>query len=178
MKLLLLVLNITLVFPVILVAQKTDAIDTTKSFYRNLPILKHYAISASSITSADTSWFKINDGNVDEKTYKKYTQFIDNIDKCKPCILLGFDTSENLILKRVSYGDCTVGYWIEYYPSGKVKVIGHFKENKSGVWENLFDRGYCRQDGLWTYYNSKGAVIYSEIWKEGKLLKKTLKKMK
>lgn len=162
--------------PLSSLGQSSTKVDTTKTIYGNLPVLKQYAISSSSMTSADSSWFKINDNIVDSNTYKKFTQFSDNANKCKPCILLSFDTSENLLFKRVSYGDCSVGYWIEYFPSGKVKVIGHFKENASGNWDNLFDRGYCRQDGVWTYYNKRGLITSSEIWKNGKLVRRQLRK--
>jgi len=156
--------------------QIPNKVDTSKTIYGDLPVLKHYTVSGSSMISADTSWFMINEKSVDSNTYKKFTQPVDNVDKCRPCILLGYDTSENLILKRVSYGDCTVGYWIEYYPNGKVKVIGHFKENMSSNWDNLFNRGYCRQDGVWNYYNKKGQITSSELWKDGKLLKSNKKK--
>jgi len=162
--------------PVTLLAQDFTRTDTTKTIYKNLSVLKQYAISSSAMRSADSSWFKINDKNVDSNTYKKFTQFSENANKCKPCILLSFDTSENLLFKRISYGDCTVGYWIEYYPNRKVKVVGHFKENASGNWDNLFDRGYCRQDGVWTYYNNKGLITSSEIWKDGRLVKRRLRK--
>lgn len=163
---------------IISLAQHVSATDTTKVFYKNLPTLKVYAISSSSMTSADTSWFKIEDKEVDEKTYRKFTRYKDYINKCKPCILLSYDTSENLVYKHIAYGDCRVGYWIEYYTSGKVKVIGHYKENITGNWENIFARGYCREDGVWTYFDKKGQIRYSEIWKEGKLLKRVKRKVK
>jgi hypothetical protein len=156
----------------ILIAQEIARIDTTNSIYGSLPVLKEYAVSSSSLRSASTSWFKLNGKEVDEKTYQKYTQFSDNINKCKPCILLSYDTSENLLYKRITYGDCAVGYWIEYYPNGKVKVIGHYKENSSRKWENIFDNGYCRKHGSWIYFDKSGIRIRSEIWKEGKLEKK------
>ena len=165
-----------MLFPIVLLGQNNFLIDTTKSIYGNIPTFKEYAISSSSLTSGDTSWYKLNNKVVDEKTYKKFTQFSDNINKCRPCILLSYDTSENLLFKRISYGDCTVGYWIEYYLNGKVKVIGHFKENSSGSWDNIFYRGFCRKDGNWIYFDENGNKTKSEIWKEGKLVKKKVEK--
>ncbi len=134
--------------------------------------MKNYGISFSSMVSGDSSWFKIGDNEVDGKTYKKFTKYSHNIDKCRPCILLSYDTIENLRLKRITYGDCCVGYWIEYFANGRVKVLGHFKENTTGNWNNIFEKGYCREDGVWTYFNKNGKQLYSEIWKEGKLIKK------
>ena len=169
---------VTIFLPILLLAQHTLSADTTKTIYKSLPTLKNYAISSSSLVSADTSWFKLGDKEVDEKTYRKYTKYTDNINKCKPCILLSYDTSENLLYKNVAYGDCRVGYWIEYYRNGKVKVTGHYKENATDNWENLFERGYCKQDGVWTYFNKSGLTIYAEIWKDGKLLKRVKRKGK
>jgi len=174
----LLFFKVNIICPIILLAQHTAVTDTTKSIYKNLPVLKQYAVSSSALISADTSWFKLNDKEVDEKTYRKYTQYSDNINKCRPCILLSYDTSNNLLYKSIAYGDCRVGYWIEYYPNGKVKVIGHYKENASGNWENISDKGYCREDGFWTYFNKNGIITHSETWKEGKLVKKLKRKSK
>lgn len=166
------------IFSVLLLAQYPLVTDTIKSSYKNLPVLKKYTISSSALISADTSWFKLGGKDVDEKTYRKYTQYLDYYDKCKPCVLLGYDTIGYLHYKNIAYGDCNVGYWIEYYPNGKVKVIGHYKENTTGNWENIFERGYCRQDGAWTYYDKRGILVNMEIWKNGKLLKRTKRKGK
>jgi antitoxin component YwqK of YwqJK toxin-antitoxin module len=170
--------GLAILFPVMAWGQKVLITDTLKSTYKDLQTLKTYAVNSSSLISADTSWFKLNDNNVDEKTYRKFSQYVSAYDQCRPCVMLSFDTSERLRYKSISYGDCRVGYWIEYYPDGKVKVIGHYKENETGNWDNLFARGYCREDGIWTYFNSKGSVTCSEIWKEGKRLKKTVAKRK
>lgn len=174
----LLFLSLTIILPLVLVAQRLTVTDTTKSTYGNLPTFKVYAVSSSSMISADTSWFKLNDKEVDENTYRKYTQYLGNIDKCKPCILLSYDTSEHLLVKNITYGDCRVGYWIEYYPNGKPRVVGHYKENASGNWENIFARGYCREDGVWTYYSKNGIIKFFEIWKDGKMIKRLRSKTK
>src|SRR4051812_38726502 len=109
-------------------AQSIPITDTTKSVYGNLPTYKTYAVSSSACDCADSSWFQINDNYVDEKTYKKFGGTIAVYDQCTPCIILSFDTSGRLLSKRIAYSECRVGYRIEYYPNGKVKVIGHYKE--------------------------------------------------
>ncbi|RZJ98507.1 MAG: hypothetical protein EOO46_25035 [Flavobacterium sp.] len=159
-------------------AQMSSMADTTKSVYGDLPIIKTYGVSSSACFCGDSSWFKINDNYVDESTYRKFGETIENYSKCKPCVMLRFDISENLINKWIAYSECRVGYWIEYYKNGKVKAIGHFKENESGDWNNLVARGYCKEDGVWTFFNTKGVVIRTEIWKEGKLVKKVIAKKK
>jgi hypothetical protein len=66
--------------------------------------------------------------------------------------------------------DCRVGYWIEYFPNGKAKVIGHYKENKSSNWDST-DKWCSLKDGTWTYFNKKGKKLYSEYWKNGEIIK-------
>jgi len=151
--------------------QKAPITDTTVSAYGNLPTLKTYSVSSSSLTSDDTSWFKIDGNNVDEKTYRKFGETIGVYDQCKPCVMLSFDTSERLLHKWIAYSECRIGYWIEYYPGGNVKVVGHYRENETANWNNLLERGYCIKDGTWTYFNEKGNVTRTEIWEKGKRIK-------
>jgi antitoxin component YwqK of YwqJK toxin-antitoxin module len=178
-SLFLIIIEITILLPLVPSAQKAPVTDTTRSVYKNLPTLKTYAVSSSSLSSADTSWFKINDKSVDETTYRKFTQFQGVYDNCRPCILLGYDINDRLLYKSIIYGgECQVGYRIEYYPNGKVKVIGHYKENDTGNWDELSERGYCVKDGVWTYFNNNGIATHSEIWKDGKFVEKVPVKKK
>jgi len=87
---------------------------------------------------------------------------------CTPCILLWYDTTETLLSKGIQYGDCRVGYWIDYYRNGKVKTIGHYKENPPG--------GFCSENGTWIYYKKDGSIHFYELWKNGVKVKKIIKK--
>ena len=154
----------------------TTITDTTTSSYRNLVEKKFYRLSYSSQTRDGTTIYKINEKEVDKATYDKYNTTWANMETCKPCILLSYDYNDNLLYKGIQYTDCRVGFWIEYFSNGKVKIIGHYKENKKENWENAYSQGLCRKDGVWTYFNENGDKLYWESWEDGKLVKKNFEK--
>ena len=82
-----------------------------------------------------------------------------------------YDNEDRLIRKAIQYTDCPVGYYIEYFPNEKVKLIGHYKEYKNTNWDNLSDINYCKRDGTWTYFNETGNELYSEFWKDGEFIR-------
>lgn len=57
--------------------------------------------------------------------------------ECRPCILLKYDNEDRLVRKAIQYTNCPVGYYIEYLPNGKVKLIGHYKNTKTKI-ETIF----------------------------------------
>ena len=145
--------------------------DTTKSVYKGLTTRKFYSLGYSTQSKDNITTYKINEKEVDKTTYDKYHDTWRNMETCKPCILLTYDYNDKILHKGIQYTDCPVGFWIEYFPNGKVKIIGHYKENESGNWENAYDRGFCREDGVWTYFNEVGNKLYSEYWKDGQFIK-------
>jgi antitoxin component YwqK of YwqJK toxin-antitoxin module len=145
--------------------------DTTKSVYKGLTTKKFYGLSYAANVENYVTTYRIDGDLVDKATYNKYHDTWKNMETCKPCILLTYDFYDKLLYKAIQFTDCAVGYWIEYFPNGKVKTIGHFKENESENWANAFDSGLCRQDGIWTYFNEAGKKLYSEYWKDGQFLK-------
>jgi len=145
--------------------------DTTKSVYKSLETRKFYKIGYSSSSTNGVTTYKLNDKEVTKSTYEKYNETWKNMATCKPCILMTYDINDRLLYKGIQYTDCRVGFWIEYFPNGKVKLIGHYKENENGDWNMGMDRGFCRQDGAFTYYNENGDELYSEYWEEGQFIK-------
>ena len=51
------------------------------------------------------------------------------IRNCRPCIIERYDSAQRIIEKSVRYTDCPVGFYITYFPNGKVRAIGHYREN-------------------------------------------------
>jgi antitoxin component YwqK of YwqJK toxin-antitoxin module len=95
------------------------------------------------------------------------------METCTPCILERFNESGILLNKAVSYTDCIVGQYIEYFENGKIKIIGHFKENDTGLWDNISDRGFCSvKHGIWNYYNENGLITKTEFYNEDLLIEK------
>jgi antitoxin component YwqK of YwqJK toxin-antitoxin module len=144
-------------------------LDTMKSIYKNLPVMQFYSISTETITENGNVVYKAGGKAVDKATYDKYNDSHRSMMKCKPCILETYDGNNILASRAVKYLDCPVGYWINYYPDGKIRTIGHYRQNESDVWEPLWDAGYCMKHGLWTDYDQNGKVIKTELYDFGNL---------
>ena len=147
--------------------------DTTKSVYIGLETKKFYQPEGDysrRIQKGDTTYTH-GGKEISKSTYDKFDSAWKNMETCKPCILMTYDINDILLRKTIQYTDCPVGFCIEYFPNGKVKLIGHYKENDSGDWKDAQDRGFCREDGAFTYFNEKGEELYSEYWKDGQFLK-------
>jgi len=149
--------------------------DSAKSFHirKGYDTLKFYSVGLTAqAQTGNAAIYKVNNKVVNKATYDKYKSNWDNIEKCRPCYLKTYNVHDSLIREGLQYEDCAVGDWIEYYPDGKIKVKGHYKENPTGNWDSLYDRGYCsRKDGKWTYYNENGTVIKVENYIDDKLVK-------
>lgn len=143
--------------------------DTMKSIYKNLPVLKFYTVSTETVTENGVIVYKAGGKVVDKATFEKYANSAKAMTQCKPCIMETYDANNKVASRAVKYLDCPVGYWINYYPSGKIKTIGHYRENESDVWDPLWDAGYCMKHGLWTDYDEKGKVIKKELYNFGNL---------
>lgn len=146
-------------------AQKDD----TKSIYKDLPVKKFYTVSTETVSENGNTVYKAGGKVIDKTTYDKYNESRKNLENCKPCVLETYDAGEKLVSKAVKYKDCPVGFWYNYYPSGKIKTIGHYRENESDIWDPLWDAGYCMKHGTWTEYNEKGKVIKKELYNFGNL---------
>ena len=137
--------------------------DTTKSVYSKLKTKKFYQVGTSFEIKNGKSRYELEGKVVNKKTYNKYHKTWKNMETCKPCILKTFDIKGNLLNTATYYTDCLVGQWIEYYPNGRIKILGHYKENDTGNWEDLSNRGYCqRKEGFWFYYDENGNITKTE----------------
>ena len=109
---------------------------------------------------------------MDKATYDKYHSVKENLGDCCPCILRTYDEHDILLREYVACTDCKVGDYREFYPDGSTKSTGHYKENHTGKWGNIWEKGYCSvKDGEFVYFNEKGEVSFSEFWKNGRLVK-------
>lgn len=50
--------------------------------------------------------------------------------------------------------------------------IAHSQEKKidtntTGIWKDWYKNGGCRKEGIWRYYNKKGDLIKTEVYKNG-----------
>jgi antitoxin component YwqK of YwqJK toxin-antitoxin module len=143
--------------------------DTMKTIYKNLPVKKFYSVNTMTIMNNGALTYMAEGKTIDKATYEKYESSVSNFKNCKPCIMETYDAKEVLMNRAIKYLDCPVGYWINYYPSGKIKTIGHYRENESDIWDPLWDAGYCMKHGTWTEYDEKGKVTKFEIYNFGNL---------
>lgn len=161
--------SILTLLPVFLITFCYSQKDTMKTIYKDLPVKKFYSVSTQSSAVNGAVTYLADGKTIDKAAYDKYNASIIDFKNCKPCIMETYNASEVLINRAVKYLDCPVGYWINYYPSGKIKTIGHYRENESDVWDPLWDAGYCMKHGTWTEYDEKGKVTNFEIYNFGNL---------
>jgi hypothetical protein len=139
-----------------------------QSVYGKLDTLKFYDVELETETYRNRTSYWVDHKEVDKKTYDFYDFHWKNVDRCTPCYLKTFDTSERLLKEGVQYGDCNIGEWTEYSLTGKPRFKGHFKENDTGDWTEIWKRGLCTvKHGKWTYYDENGAVLYVSYFDNG-----------
>ena len=156
---------ISLAFSTLILGQK----ETENTVYKNLPVKKFYSVSTATSMVEGKVVYKANGKVISKEQFDKYNDSRKNMEECKPCMLETYDQNERLVIKAVQYKDCCVGVWTAYYPNGKIKTTGHYRENESGIWDPLWDNGYCIKHGLWTEYNEKGKPVKTEVYTFGNL---------
>jgi hypothetical protein len=140
--------------------------------YKGLETKIFYSVNIEHKNSNGKQSYFLNDKKVSKSTYEKYAEAWKNMETCCPCILEVYDIKNKLTIESVSCTDCGVGYYKEFHTNGKLKIDGHFKENPTGNWEDIWSRGFCSvPDGKWTYYNKKGDSLFSEFWENGNFIK-------
>lgn len=141
--------------------------DIEKSVYKNLEVKKFYSVSTSSTLINGNAVYKGNGKEITKEKYEKIQLSRKNLEECKPCMLETYDENDKLLIKAAQYKDCCVGSWIGYYPNGKVKTIGHYRENETDIWDPLWDHGYCIKHGTWTEYAENGKPLKTETYNFG-----------
>ncbi len=144
------------------------------TIYKKLSTKKMYSVGVSFQTIKGKAVYELDGKKISKSTYDKYKPNWNNLESCCPCLLKYYDKNDILLREIVSCTDCGVGDFKEFYPNGKVKLSGQYKENNSGNWDwkTIQKRGYCSvPTGKWTYFNKKGDTLYSEFWKNGEFIK-------
>lgn len=159
----------------VLVSIKSPCQTDTNSVYKNLAIKKSYAVNLEShFVNDKPAYYKVNGRRVDAKTYEKFVKANQESDDCCPCFLREYTENEVLLRENVVCGDCGVGAFKGFFPSGKVKIAGQYKENPTGNWGDISARGYCNvRTGIWFYYNELNGfhyLQYIEKWDNGQFV--------
>lgn len=161
----------TTIFIFILFLGEAYGQNDTGTAYKHLKTKKYYAVDLAFESDSGEACYGINDKRVSRKTYRRYEKTTKNLENCCPCILKSYNENNILVREAVSCMDCGVGFFKDYYPNGQIKLIGQYKENPTGNWDYLWERGYCSvPDGRWLYYNENGTIHYSEYWKDGNFI--------
>lgn len=170
---------IKVVFIILISLEVKSQVDTTKSIYLKLDTMKFYNVSLSSgplvncvvgKLGGPTKYF-VDCKEVSKAEYDKYDTIWKKIESCKPCYLQTYDKNDILLYEGLEYNECRVGIWKEFYPSGKIKILGHYKENPKTSWTNIYPEFCGSKHGLWVYYNEKGEIIKSEKYENNKRIK-------
>lgn len=139
--------------------------------YPEIDTVKFYAVTLREELVDGKMYYQVNDCPVDKEVYDYYDQFDGNGERCHPCYRKTYNEHEKLLNEGPEYAGCHVGKWIEYYPSGKVKLTGHYKVNDSNSWDEIWSRDFCSvQEGIWIYYNEDGTVMKVTRYKDGELV--------
>lgn len=142
------------------------------TIYNDLNTLKFYSVNLYRQTRDGKTNYELNGRKISKRVYKKYKSIRDNIEKCTPCILETYDENDVLLRKGVSYQDCGVGRFETFHPNGELKSQGSYKENPTGDWTDIWNRGYCNIPiGKWSYFNEKGEFLYADYWENGEFIK-------
>ncbi len=154
--------------------------DSSNAAYQNLDTLKYYNVSLASGPGKDCAHFDfskikikyyVDCKEVSKEVYDKFFNENNRLGDCTPCYLEQLDKNGNSVSLGIQYTDCIVGEWKEFYPDGKVKLIGHYRENKTGNWDDIWKRGYCSvKEGVWIYYDENGSVLKTENYFNNKLV--------
>lgn len=146
-------------------------IDTTKSSYDDFKVLEIYDVSTSYSKIGNKVTYKVDGAIVSKKEYDKYSLGLRAISECKPCYMKHYNKKGVLVKYAAQYTDCRIGVYKEFFKDGKVKIIGHYKENHTGDWSDLYKRGYCsKKHGKWEYFNIYGILYKIEEYENGRLL--------
>lgn len=159
-----------LVITIILLAilRGYSQVEMNKSNYGKLDTLKFYDVELENETYHGRTRFWVDKKEVDKKTYDMFDSYWSNVDRCKPCYLKTYEKDGRLTKEGVQYGDCQIGSWIEYYPNGKVKIKGQFKENDTNDWVEIWTKGLCSvKHGMWVHYDNEGNIIGMEKYVNG-----------
>ena len=156
-----------------LICNLTFGQDTAKTVYTGLETKTFYAVrQLRGGTPNGNGRFEVNGRRISKSTYDKYLLGWENMKTCCPCILRTYNEYDVLLQEAVSCTDCRVGSFKEFYPNGIVKWSGQYKENPTGNWDGICNRGYCSiRVGQWIHFNEKGDTLYSEFWKDGQFVK-------
>jgi len=163
--------TLILIILTIALGQAFGQSDST-NVYKELETKKFYSVGLSYQTTNGKGTYEVNGKKVSKSTYNKYQSTWKNMETCCPCILESFNENDNLIRKSVSCTDCGVGWFKEYYVNGNIKLSGSYKENPTGNWNDIWNRGFCSiANGQWTYFDKNGDTLYSEFWNNGVFVK-------
>lgn len=146
--------------------------DSILTVYGKLPVFYIPNGGFVSVTNLkNETTFSINNKNATEP---EYNQGLANISRCRPCVVKDYNENNIQISESISYLDCLVGWQKIFFPNGKLKLLAQYKENKSNLWDNLWERGLCSNpDGNWIYFNEQGDTLYTESWSGGVFIKQT-----
>lgn len=136
--------------------------------YKNLETKKIYSVNCNVSYKNGHPKYYLNDKEISKDLYEKFESSYKIKRSCHPCILESYNENDSLIRRAISLSGSEVDWFIQYYPSGKIKQTGQFTqspENPSWYWKRYVN------DGQWVYYDEKGDTLYSEFWDKGIFIK-------
>lgn len=156
----------------VIFCQKMFSQISDSSVYGSLVVKKIHSVYLTSHGTLRNRSYQVNGREVSQQVYERYERE-DSVwyTRC-PFILRRYNEREVIVSEMVSCSDCGVGYYKEFYPSKRLKVKGQYKENPTGNWKDISERGFCSEPtGKWFYYEERDTnyhIKYTEDWNDGK----------
>jgi hypothetical protein len=141
--------------------------DSTRIFYPHLDTIEAYT---NIMIKSGPGGFFVNEKRIDKRAYDIYKRSMEKADNCRPCWIKNFTIEGEFVSEGAYYSECLIGKYFEYHSNGKLKTSGQYKENHTGIWNDLYKNGYCRRDGLWIYYDETGKIVKREKYENGKVV--------
>lgn len=132
-----------------------------------------YDVNLSDYMTTNGKVYLANGKAITKDKYEFYKESWKKASACQPCEVYTYNEFDQLKHIAIQYEGCLVGSFKEYYPDGKIKVEGNFRNNESSDWSNLRLRGLCSiREGKWNYYNDAGKLTLIETYENGLMIHK------
>jgi len=103
--------------------------------------------------------------------YANQSNVFEAIKSCTPCLVRYHEKQAVLKYEAIQFGDCFIGSYQEYFPSGEIKLRGQFRGSSKDISDGSLNKEFCSiPDGKWLYYNQIGEIKAIEIWEKGEFI--------
>ena len=133
-----------------------------KSSIFEIDTIINYSVGLSSNNDS----YNMNGKEITKENYEHFRgNTFEEAQNCCPCIFVSKDINEKVLYDYFGCAECQMGFYHTYFPNGKLKVSGLYKEIDSNKLESSNFSSLCSiKNGKWIYYDSLGHEMYTKYW--------------